>query len=312
VGVLYGGISSEREISLATGTAVGQALAGAGYAVEMIDIRDVPIRDLGPDRMDVAFVALHGTFGEDGGIQSVLDVLGIPYTGSGVEASRRAMDKIAAKERFLRAGVPTPLYVELEAAWPPEDRLQAARALGLPVILKPVNEGSSVGVTLVESEDALAKAIDLALEFDHRALAEAYVEGRELTVGIVDGEPLPIIELIYTGHVFTYDIKYTQGAADHIVNPDLPPGVADRVQAAAVAAYRCLGCRGCARVDLRLDVEMEPCILEINTIPGMTETSLLPDAARAVGIGFAALCEKAIEAALGIGSRSETPKPLKV
>ncbi|MFP4055280.1 MAG: D-alanine--D-alanine ligase [Candidatus Brocadiia bacterium] len=312
VGVLYGGISSEREVSLVTGRAVGRALRRAGYPVEMIDIREVAIKDLAPDRMDVAFVALHGTFGEDGGIQSVLGVLGVPYTGSGVEASRWAMDKIAAKERFQKAGLPTPAHVELEARWPHDQRLQAARGLGLPVVLKPVNEGSSVGVTLVESDEQLAQAVDQALEFDHRALAEQYVPGRELTVGVVDGKPLPIIELIYQGKVFTYDVKYTEGAARHIVDPDLPPGLGQRVQRIAVAAHRCLHCSGCTRVDMRLDERLRPYVLEVNTIPGMTPTSLLPDAARAAGISFAELCGRTVALALRDHAGAEAHASLEV
>jgi len=298
VGVLYGGISSEREVSLATGAAVGKALRGAGYPVEMIDMRDAPLGSLAPNRMDVAFIALHGTFGEDGGIQSVLDCLGVPYTGSGVEASRRAMDKVASKERFVRDGVPTPAFVEIESDWPMERRLEAASVLELPVVVKPVNEGSSVGVTLVDRDEHLATAIDKALEFDHRAMIEEFIPGRELTVGIVDDQALPIIELIFPGQMFTYDIKYTKGAADHIVGPDLPDELAEQLQEYAAAAHRSLRCCGCSRVDFRVTEGGEPYVLEVNTIPGMTETSLLPDAARAAGMSFVALCEASIEMAL--------------
>jgi len=304
VGVLYGGVSAEREISLATGTAVGEALASIGYPVEMLDIRDVPIGELTPERMDVAFVALHGTFGEDGGIQSVLEAQGVPYTGSGPRASRLAMDKVASKRCFRRAGVPTAPYVEVRADSRGDCReLAAARSLGFPVIVKPAAQGSSVGISVVREPDELPQALARALEFGDRALIEKFIEGRELTVGILDDHPLPIIELVFGGEIFTYDIKYTKGMARHVVEPDLAPGVAERVKEAAVAAHRSLGCSGCTRVDLRLSAEGCPYVLEVNTIPGMTETSLLPDAARAAGIGFAELCEMAVQMALRSGAR---------
>ena len=309
VGVLYGGISAEREVSLKSGTAVALALGNAGYPVELIDLLDTPIGHLTLERMDVAFIALHGTFGEDGGIQSVLEVLGVPYTGSGVTASRLAMDKAASKHCFRRAGVPTAAFVELEAPWPQERRTAAVAPLGLPVVLKPASQGSSVGVGIVDSEDQLPAAIARALEFDERAIAEEFISGRELTVGILGDRPLPVIELLYEGRIFTWNIKYTKGSARHVVGPELPAGRAGRVQAIALAAHQSLGCRGCTRVDVRLDAHGEPFVLEVNTIPGMTEISLLPDAAAAVGISFTELCITALNLALRNGHRSADPKP---
>jgi D-alanine-D-alanine ligase len=303
VGVLYGGISAEREISLKSGDAVAKALGETGYPAELFDIRDVPLGSLGLESMDVAFIALHGTFGEDGGIQCVLDVLGVPYTGSGVRASRLAMDKVASKLCFRQRGLATPRFVEIEAAWPEERKLAAARSIGFPLILKPACQGSSVGVTFVRTERRLSAAVAMAFEFDDRAIAESYIAGRELTVGILDDHPLPIIELLFDGPVFSYDIKYRKGAARHVVNPDLPHGLAERVQDIALAAHRGLGCRGCTRVDLRLSRDDQPFLLEVNTIPGMTETSLLPDAAAAAGMSFAELCELAVDMALRIGPR---------
>lgn len=298
VGVLYGGISAEREVSAKSGEAVANALAQAGYPVELLDPRDIPVGCLTVERMDVAFNALHGTFGEDGGIQSVLEVLGVPYTGSGVTASRVAMDKVASKQCFRRAGVRTPAFVELEAAWPSERKAAALAPLGLPAVVKPAAQGSSVGVSIVESEDQLNAAIARALEFDERAIAEEFIPGRELTVGILGDRALPIIELVYEGRIFTYNIKYTKGAATHVVRPALPGGLTERIQQMALDAHRSLGCRGCTRVDLRLDAHGEPFVLEVNTIPGMTETSLLPDAAAAAGISFTQLCVLAIHMAL--------------
>ena len=303
VGVLYGGVSAERQVSLATGKAVGEALASIGYPVEMLDILEVPIGELTPERMDVAFIALHGTFGEDGGIQSVLEVQGVPYTGSGPRASRLAMDKVASKRCFAEAGVPTPPYVEIGVQWDEGRKLAAAARIGFPLIVKPASQGSSVGVTLVRKPRDLPAALGRALEFDDRALLEKFIPGRELTVGILHDHPLPIIELVFEGNVFTYDTKYRKGAAKHVVNPDLPPGVAQRVEQVALAAHHSLGCRGCTRVDLRLSTTGEPYVLEVNTIPGMTGTSLLPEAAQAVGIGFPELCELAIRMALEAASR---------
>ncbi|MBM4032633.1 MAG: D-alanine--D-alanine ligase [Planctomycetes bacterium] len=313
VGVLYGGISAEREVSVRSGTAVALALANAGYPVELLDVLDTPIGRLTQERMDVAFIALHGTFGEDGGIQSVLEVLGVPYTGSGVTASRLAMDKVASKQCFRKAGVPSPAFVELEGHWPQARKVAAPAPLGLPVIVKPASQGSSVGLSLVESETQLATAIAQALEFDERAIAEEFIPGRELTVGILHDRALPIIELLYEGQLFTWNVKYTKGAAQHIVNPPLPQGVAERIQAVALAAHQSLGCCGCTRVDLRLDPGNQPFVLEVNTIPGMTETSLLPDAAAAVGISFTQLCVTALDLSLKNGHRgAPAPRPATV
>jgi D-alanine-D-alanine ligase len=218
------------------------------------------------------------------------------------------MDKVASKLCFRGAGVLTAPFVELEADWHDEVRIDAAHTLGFPVVLKPACQGSSVGITVVRDESQLPRAIAHALEFDDRAIAESYIAGRELTVGILDDHPLPIIELVFEGDLFSYDVKYTKGAATHVVNPDLPPGVAKRMKLAAMAAHRSLGCRGCTRVDFRLGDDGEPYVLEVNTIPGMTETSLLPDAAAAEGVSFPELCELGVNLALKIGPRGAVAK----
>jgi len=312
VGVLYRGISTEREVSNKSGNAVADALREAGYPVELIDPRDVPIGELTRARMDVAFIALHGAFGEDGGIQSVLEVMGVPYTGSGPLASRLAMDKEAAKDYFRRAGVPTPEGVVIEAELPEELQLAAARPFGFPVVIKPVANGSSVGVSVVGAEEGLATALRKAFQVDDRVLAERFIDGRELTVGILDDEPLPIIELLYDGSHFSTTIKYTAGAASHVTDRRLPSNLPERLQAMAMAAHRCLGCRGFTRVDIRLDSDLEPYVLEVNTIPGMTATSLLPDAAKQAGINFTELCERAIDLALKAGQRAEVRRTVEV
>jgi D-alanine-D-alanine ligase len=312
VGVLYGGISAERAVSLRSGEAVALALRQAGYPVELLDIRDVPLGELAGPRLDAAFNLLHGTFGEDGGIQSVLDVLHVPYTGSGACASHLAMDKAEAKSRFQAEGVPTPEGLVLEADWPEDRQIAAARSFGFPMVVKPVSNGSSVGVSVVTSEEHLGFALRKAFRHEERVLAEAFIDGRELTVGILDDRPLPIIELLYDASHFTYEVKYTPGAATHVISPRLPAGVAECVQEAALTAHRCLGCRGATRVDLRLGGDGQPMVLEINTIPGMTATSLLPDAARAVGISFPELCERILDEALTVGSRAEARRAVEV
>ncbi len=304
VGVLYGGISAEREVSLKSGAAVAAALRASGYPVELIDVLDAAIGSLTQERMDVAFIALHGTFGEDGGIQSILEVLGVPYTGSGVTSSRLAMDKVESKRCFRKAAVPTPAFVEIEGHWSQERKAASVAPLGLPCVLKPASQGSSVGVSIVDTEDQLPGAIAQALEFDERAIAEEFIGGRELTVGIFGDRPLPIIELLYEGRIFTYKVKYTKGAAQHDKESALADGLAERVQSIALAAHQSLGCRGCSRVDVRLNAAGQPFVLEVNTIPGMTETSLLPDAAAAAGISFADLCVASIDMALKNGHKN--------
>lgn len=298
VAVLYGGISAERHVSLRSGEAVGQALRDSGYQVEMIDAQEATLGELSPRRVDVAFVALRGTFGEDGGIQSVLDALGVPYTGSGAAASRLASDKIAAKRKLRVAGVPTPAFVELDAGWPEPLKLRAASALGFPAVLKPTSEGSSLGVAFADSRQGLAAALDAPFKFDTHAFAEQYCGGRELTVGILDGELLPTIELVYDGPILTYAMRQAPGAVTRVVEPELPPDVAARVRAYALAASDGLGCRGCARVDLRLDDAGVPHVLEVNPVPPLAPDGLLAQAAAAAGTDFAALCERLLDTAL--------------
>ncbi len=264
----------------------------------MIDTRDVPPAQFDIAAMDVCFIALHGTFGEDGGIQSVLDDMAIPYTGSDAAASRAAMDKLVTKRCFHRDGIRTPAFAAVDRRWPLEQQVAAARAVGFPLIIKPTAEGSSVGVRKVDREGQLPEALAAALEGHRFAMAEQFLPGRELTVGILHDHPLPIIELVYQGDLFDYHNKYTPGATEHVIAPEMPMEVAEDVSAMALAAHESLGCKGVTRVDLRLDEEDCPHVLEVNTIPGMTETSLIPDAARAAGIPFPSLCAMIVEMAL--------------
>jgi D-alanine-D-alanine ligase len=300
IAVLMGGPSAERQVSLKSGTAVASALAGTGAKVVPIDILEMKFTI--PSDVDVAFVALHGTFGEDGTLQQMLEDSGIAYTGSGPEASVRAFDKIAAKAEFRAAGIPTPKYEVFDRAH--TDRRQLA-ALGFPLVVKPSRQGSSVGISIVQEEAHLEKACQLAWHYDDRLLIEQFIAGRELTVGIFDGHALPVIEIRPKHDFFTYEAKYTKGQTEYLVPAPLEKRIEAQAKALALRAHDCLGCRDLARVDFILGESGELFVLEVNTIPGFTETSLVPQAARAAGMGFADLCARLVQMALARGKRSE-------
>lgn len=291
IAVLCGGDSPERDVSLQTGEAVAAALDARGHAVRLIDVRTRTLEALDGVDCDLAFLAMHGEFGEDGQIQFLLETRGIPYTGSGVEASRLAMDKIAAKGVFVEKGIPTPEYVALEADSPDEVVRRSVVWMGFPQVIKPANGGSSIGVAIARCVPDAFRALAACFELDRHALIERRIRGRELTVGILGFRTLPIIELRYPGLLFDQHAKYTKGVTEHIINPDLPEDVDAYVRMTALAAHQALGCRDISRVDLMLSEDNTPYVLEINTIPGMTATSLVPDAARAAGIDFEELCE---------------------
>ena len=296
--VLCGGDSSERAVSMLSGMAVAEALAMRGIDVVSIDVRGTDflkvMRDSG---VEVAFLALHGSFGEDGQIQAILDAAAIPYTGSGARASKLGMDKAAAKQTLMEHGVPTPRY---HVAGPADDGVAlraAADDLGWPVVVKPPCGGSSVGVSIARTPREFDAAVGRSRELEHDVMLEEYIPGRELTVAVINGRALPVIEIICSGF-YDFKNKYTKGHTEYVVRPALPEAVERAVLDAGVATYTCLGCAGAARVDVRLDPSNRPWVLEINTIPGMTATSLLPKAARAVGIEFPELCEMMVEDAL--------------
>jgi D-alanine-D-alanine ligase len=300
VGVLMGGPSSEREISLKSGKAVLENLVQAGVAALGIDIttakaaenkRLIKSRTLG-----CAFIALHGRYGEDGQIQSILEELQIPYTGSGVEASKLAMDKIASLGIFAVHGLTVPRYKTFDkGSYNPH--WKAHNDLGFPLVVKPATHGSSIGLSIIDDASGLERAVEEAFSFDPRVVIQQYVAGREITVGILDEKPLPVIEIVPKHRFFDFEAKYRKGLTDYIVPARLPKHLIRKAQGAALAAHKCLGCFGCSRVDIILDKDDEAFILEINTIPGFTETSLLPKAARAAGIDFTGLCVKLIELA---------------
>ncbi len=297
IGVLLGGTSSEREVSLRSGAAVARALEGLGHRVAPVDIRSETGAELDGFTLDAAFIALHGRFGEDGRLQRILEARGIPYTGSGPDASHAAMDKIEAKRLFKLRGVETPPHHVLTRGDSVLLMEQCARALGYPVVMKPRAEGSSIGVTVHQDKSTLLDGAAECFRHDAVGLMEKFISGRELTVGILDGEALPIVELRPRRGFFDYEAKYEDPRTEYIVDPELSDLDKRRVQRAAREANGALGCEGMSRVDLILTPFCSVHVLEVNTIPGLTERSLLPKAARAAGIEFPALCQKIVDAA---------------
>ncbi|MDP6522793.1 MAG: D-alanine--D-alanine ligase [Kiritimatiellia bacterium] len=286
VAVLMGGPSSEREVSLRSGRAVATGLRDAGYDVTEVDLAGHEI-DLPPD-VEAVFIALHGTFGEDGDAQAILDSQRIPYTGSGAAASRAAFDKILSKQAFDEGGIATPAYEIIRAG----EKSQ----LDLPVVVKPPRQGSSIGVHRVMDESGWEAAIADALVYDDEVLVESYIEGRELTVGIVDDELLPLVEIAAPDAWYDYEAKYG-GGSQYLVPAPVEEAVADRCRYLTVRTFEILGCRGFARVDFRVDGIGQPYTLELNSIPGFTETSLLPKAAAAAGMSFSELCDRIMRTA---------------
>lgn len=298
VAVLFGGISAEREVSLSSGRQVVIALRAAGFDVQPIEVTEdlgaliAALRDPAPD---VVFNALHGRFGEDGAIQGVLDWLGLPYTHSGVRASSLAMDKVAAKAAFVAAGLPVPRGFLVDVA-----DLEAADPLPRPYVVKPANEGSSVGVDILKAGDNRRAEIARAWRYGRTALVEEYVPGRELTVGVMGERALAVTEIIAeAGSFYDYDSKYADGGSRHVIPARVHPDTYDRALGVAVAAHRALGCRGATRADFRYDdTDGEPgrlVLLEVNTQPGLTPTSLLPEQAAHHGICFSKLCAWMVE-----------------
>ena len=287
VAVLMGGPSSEREVSIRSGAAIAAALRGLGYGVADVDVTSTRVEI--PPQTDAVFIALHGTFGEDGTLQAALEQRGIPYTGSGVASSRLSFDKIESKRVFERQGIPTPRYEILKNG--------TLRHLPLPVVVKPPREGSSVGVAIVHDESEWGKAVESVAKLGQEILVEAFIPGRELTVGVVGDQVLPVIEIRPHRGTYDYKAKYTKGETEYLVPAPVAPDVTRRCQEIAWRVFQSLGCRGMGRVDIRLTAEDEPFVLEINTIPGFTETSLLPKAARQAGIEFPELCERILNLA---------------
>lgn len=288
VAVLKGGLSKEREVSLRSGAAVAKGLRECGYTVDEVDIRG-PDFSL-PEGVEAVFIALHGDFGEDGKIQEILARRNVPYTGAGPEASWMAFAKNLAKDILVRNGIATPNYEILRPGEP--------RSLPLPVVVKPTRQGSSFGVHRVQRENEWPDALEDAMAYNGEVLVEEFIDGRELTVGIVGNEVLPIIEISAPDGNYDYHAKYTRGATRYMVPAELDPPLETLCRDLASRTYRALNCRGLGRVDLRLSPDNRLYVLELNTIPGFTETSLLPKAACAAGCDFKSLCRRIMEMAM--------------
>ncbi len=289
--VLAGGCSSEREVSLRSGKAVASALRGLGHTVFEIDPQD-NLGDL-PPTTEVVFLALHGAYGEDGTVQSILDSRGIPYTGCGSVASRLAFDKVLTKRACLAAGIstaPFEVFREPTTHWPTH--------LKPPVVIKPVHQGSSVGLQFVDHAEGLQEGLTLSLQHDEEVLVEERIVGRETTVGILDHQVLPIVEVRPKQGTYDYVNKYTSGSTEYLCPAPFSSEISAGIQHAGLSAFHAVGGRDYGRVDIMVRPNGEPIVLEVNTLPGMTETSLFPKAAAAFGLNYAQLCQKMINLAL--------------
>ena len=289
--LMLGGTSAERTVSLSSGKAVGAALASLGHTVHELD----PQRSgwTLPAETDLVFLALHGTYGEDGTVQRQLDKLGVPYTGCDPEASRLAFDKVLTKERCFQAGVPTASYLVLDSPstpWP--------KGWQLPLVIKPVCQGSSVGLQFVRETEDWSRALTESLRHDSRVLVEELIVGRETTVGILEDQALPIVEVRPRSGSYDFTNKYTKGRTEYFCPAEFEAATTRRIQEAGLGAFRAIGGRDYARVDVMVRPDGSPVVLEVNTLPGMTETSLLPKGAAAAGMSYAALCQRMVELAL--------------
>lgn len=301
VALLTGGKSGEREVSLASGKGAREALEGAGFTVTSLDPAEKEdLKRLIDGPFDVAFLCLHGKWGEDGTVQGFLETIGLPYIGSGVWSSALAMDKVKSKLYYERDGIPTPPSVSLEAG-DSYDVDEIVAKLGEHCVVKPGTEGSALGVFIVEGAEAVAEAIEKAFAIDSEILIERYIKGKELTVAVIGNdevEALPIIEIVPKSEFYDYESKYAPGGSQHLCPAPLSEETTRMVQDLAVRAHRALSCKGVSRSDFILEDDGRCWTLETNTIPGMTGTSLLPDAARAAGISFPELCTRLIGYAL--------------
>ncbi|GAB4407891.1 MAG: D-alanine--D-alanine ligase [Thermodesulfovibrionales bacterium] len=336
IGVLMGGTSAERDVSLKSGHAVFNALKCLNYNVIAIDVGPDICNVLRRERLEIAFIALHGGYGENGAIQGLLEVMDIPYTGSGVLASALAMDKEASKKVFLYHGIPVPPFVvvasnELRVTSSNSAEVQKRRSEGgktselpdsslvtrhllqdfeLPWVIKPAAEGSSIGVSIVRDKLSLDSAIDRAQIFGERVIIERYIEGKEVHVGILNDAVLGAVEVRPKSEFYSYEAKYTPGLTEYILPPEVPTDVLRKAEGVALSAHKALGCNGATRVDLIVDKDGNPYLLEVNTVPGMTETSLLPKIAGLSGYDFPSLVEEILKEAIMKGKERDKKKNL--
>lgn len=309
IGVLMGGRSSEREISLKTGQAVYQALIRRGYDAVTIDVTDRLHRDLEDQKVAIAFLSLHGPGGEDGAVQGFLETVGIPYTGSGIRASAVGMHKAATKTILTAHGIPLPAGTMVrDCDRPPLAKVLRQTKLKLPIVVKPVSQGSTIGVSIVRRSNQWKEALALAHRYDPEAMVESYIPGHEAAVSILgtaaEGpKVLPPIEIVAPEGFYDFSAKYQKGKTRYLCPAPFPPKVVHHIGELARRTYEVLGCEGAARVDFRITPRGRPYVLEINTVPGMTETSLLPMAAAQVGITYDDLVERILQSALDRASR---------
>jgi D-alanine-D-alanine ligase len=294
VGVLLGGRSAEREVSLMSGNAVLAALKRKGVDAQAIDAREMDLQQLKTEGFERVFIALHGRYGEDGTIQGALEWMGIPYTGSGVMASALAMDKWRTKLVWMAAGIPTPRFVMLDES---SDLEAAVRELGLPLIVKPSREGSTIGLTRVTHAQEMREAYRKAARHDSMVLAEEFIAGAEVTASILGDQALPLIRIEAPGGNYDYHAKYFSDETRYHCPSGLPHAQEQSIRALALRAFRILGCRSWGRIDVMIDAHGKPFLLEANTVPGMTGHSLVPMAAKAAGIGFDDLVLRILETA---------------
>jgi len=303
IAVLRGGRSAERDVSLRSGAQVEKALRGLGHDVAGVDLDSATWDVLRDGSFACVFNALHGRLGEDGTVQGMLELLALPYTGSGVLASALCMDKSRANAVMAGAGLHIPEYEELEM----KQGVSAARVeglvarFGLPLVVKPVREGSTIGITIARDSDQVASGLVLAAQYDRRVMVQRFAVGTEITVGVLatpDLQVLPTLEIVSDNPVYDYDAKYTAGKSHHIIPARIPEAARIAASEAAGRAFALLGCTGMGRVDVIVDAGGTPWLLEVNTVPGLTELSLLPDAARAAGIKFDELCQRLVDHAV--------------
>lgn len=290
IGVLCGGTSSEREISLKSGKAVYDAIKKLGFNVVLIDVDKNIAQELIKKKIDVAYVTLHGPMGEDGTIQGMLEIMKIPYTGCGVFSSSASMDKIISKKLFEYAGIPTPKWLAVDK------KTKQTKSLSYPVVVKPATQGSAIGISIVKNKKEYDKALNLAFKYDCRVLIEKYVKGTEITVSVLNGKALPVIEIIPDGKFYDFKSKYTVGKSKHLIPPRLPKNIILQAQKIGEKVYSEFLCKGTCRVDMIVDKGNNIWVLETNTLPGMTETSLFPDSARASGMSFEKLVLEILKA----------------
>lgn len=302
IGVLMGGLSTEREVSLKSGMAIYNALNTLGYNVITIDVGSDICEALIKNEIEIAFIALHGGYGENGSIQGLLEILGIPYTGSNVLASALAMDKEISKKIFIYHNIPVPEFYVIRKEvinYDTEDILKRIDIkFSMPWVIKPTTEGSSIGVSIVRDEKEFINGIKKAFIYSSRVLIEKYIEGKEIHIGILNGSVLGGVEVRPSLEFYNYEAKYTKGLTDYILPPQIDNVVYERAKDVARQAHLALGCKGGTRVDLRIDNNGEPYVLEVNTIPGMTETSLLPKIAKLAGYDFNTLVEEILKGAI--------------